>query len=192
MMEKLSSRHFIKVPPYITCYLCEDRNFLLLVGKIGVKVIKLDVKVLLFSNDKSIYVTKETVRTSNILSIKETKHFRSLTKTEIKKSLLDVSRKSYKKLKLNGVGFRVSNIELEGEKFIKLSLGLSHDIFYRVPEDIEIIVTSSTRFIVSGNSSDRVSEVSCQIRKNKIPDVYKGKGILYDDEKVILKEFKKV
>ena len=77
-------------------------------------------------------------------------------------------------------------------KFIKLNLGLSHDIFYRVPKDIEIIVTSPTRFIVSGNSSDRVSEVSCQIRKNKIPDAYKGKGILYDDEKVILKEFKKV
>lgn len=191
-MEKLSSRHFIKVPHYITCYLCEDRNFLLIVGKIGVKVIKLNVKVLLFSNEKLIYVTQEPVSSRKIISIKDMKHFRSLTKTNIKKSLLDVSRKSYKKLKLNGVGFRVSIVELEGEKFLKLNLGLSHDIFYRVPKDIEIIVTSPTRFIVSGNSSDRVSEVSCQIRKNKIPDAYKGKGILYDDEKVILKEFKKV
>merc|ERR1712176_1043738 len=191
-MEKFSSRHFIKVPNYITCYLCEDRGFLLLVGKIGIKIIKLNVKVILFSNDKLIYITREILSSSRVISLKDMKHFQSLTKTEIRKSLLDVSRKSYKKLKLNGVGFRVSTIKLEGEKFLKLNLGLSHDIFYRVPKDIEIIVTSPTRFIVSGNSSDRVSEVSCQIRKNKIPDAYKGKGILYDDEKVILKEFKKV
>jgi len=192
-MGKLSSRHFIKVPDYIRCYLCEDRNFLLIVGKIGVKVIKLSVKVLLFSDDKLIYITGEVVtsRRRNI-SLKDMKNFRSLTKTEIRKSLLDVSRKSYKKLKLNGIGFRVSIVDLEGNRFIKLSLGLSHDVFYRIPEDIGIVVTSPTRFIVSGNSSDRVSEVSSQIRKNKIPDSYKGKGILYDDEKVILKEFKKV
>jgi len=54
-----------------------------------------------------------------------------------------------------------------------------------------VLISSSTKLIVSGTSSDRGGAVSSQIRKLKLPDSYKGKGILYENEEVVLKEIKK-
>jgi large subunit ribosomal protein L6 len=54
-----------------------------------------------------------------------------------------------------------------------------------------VLINSPTKFIVSGISSDRVGAVASQIRKLKLPEFYKGKGILYENEEVVLKEIKK-
>lgn len=192
MTRKLSKQHIIKIPQIVMCYFCNTRNVLLLKGDLGFKLIRLKTKILLVSKNNLIFVTKEPLSLSKLIKIKKMKVIQSITKTLIKKSLLDVSRNSYKKLRLHGVGFKVTIIEFAKMNLLQLSLGYSHNIYYKIPTDISIIVCSPTKFIVSGNSSDRVAEVSSQIRKYKIPEPYKGKGILYENEKIKLKEGKKV
>lgn len=191
-MEKLSSKDIIRVPKHVTCFYCNDRSFLLVKGKLGVKLLKLELKVELLMQEKVILVTKDLffIRVSKNMRY-NIKGLHSKTKTLIKKALLDVSRRSYKKLKLMGVGFRISSVLFKGLKLLKLNVGYSHSIYYRIPEDILVSIISSTRFIVSGTSSDRVGEVSSIIRQFKVPESYKGKGILYEDEEILLKKVKK-
>ena len=124
-------------------------------------------------------------------SNKKKRGLRSRAKTLIKKGFLDVTRKSYRKLKVFGIGFKVSCLEFKTVKLLKLELGYSHSVYYRIPDDILVFVSSPTKFILSGVSSDRVAAVASQIRKLKLPEFYKGKGILYESEEVVLKEIRK-
>lgn len=190
MITKFSNRSVIKVPIFITCYFCQDRNFILLKGKLGFKLIKLEVKIFLVVEKNIIIVTEDCIG-DNFSSNKKKRGLRSRAKTLIKKGFLDVTRKSYRKLKVFGIGFRVSCLELKSVKLLKLELGYSHSVYYRIPNDILVFVSSPTKFILSGVSSDRVAAVASQIRKLKLPEFYKGKGILYENEEVVLKEIRK-
>jgi len=192
MFKKTVCKDIIKIPEYIVCFFCSYRNLLLVKGDLGFKLLKLELKIDLLVKDKVIkltkiffYINKNKNNRVNIRSLQ------SKTKTLIKKAFFDVSRRSFKKLKLVGVGFRVFCILFNGIKLLKLNVGYSHSIYYKIPEDIIINVISSNRFIIIGTSSDRVAEVSSIIRQLKVPDSYKGKGILYEDEEISLKEIKK-
>jgi large subunit ribosomal protein L6 len=190
MITKFFNQSIIKVPKFITCYFCQDRNFLLLKGKLGFKLIKLEVIIFLDVKKNIIIITNECV--GGNFNTKENKRgLVSRTKTLIKKGFLDVTRKSYKKLKVVGVGFKVSCLEFKSLKLLKLELGYSHSVYFRIPSDILVLINSPTKFIVSGISSDRVGAVSSRIRKLKLPESYKGKGILYENEEVVLKEIRK-
>jgi len=184
----------IKVPQYIVCFFCNSRNFLLVKGKLGFKILKLDLKLDLLVQDREIRVTKDLSCTTLVV-VKNIRNniqvLQSKTKTLIKKTFFDVSRRSFKKLKLVGVGFRATSILIDGVKLLKLDIGYSHSVYYRIPGDIVINVIFSNRFIVIGTSSDRVAEVAARIRRLKLPDMYKGKGILYEDEEILLKQVKK-
>lgn len=192
MVIKLYSRDIIKVPKFITCYFCRIRNVLLVLGKAGSKLIKLEVKIFFKPESNIIIVTSDPFHVTEALNTKKKrKGLGTKTKTLIKKAFLDVTRKSYKKLKVVGVGFKVSYLEFEQLKLLKLEIGYSHSVYFRIPNDVFVLVTSSTNFIVSGDSSDRVGEIASKIRKLKLPEVYKGKGILYENEVVLLKKVKK-
>jgi len=155
-------------------------------GKLKSKVIKLEVKILL--ENSSIVLINESLIKFNSVS---KQGLRTKMKTLIKKSFLDVTRRSYKKLKLVGVGFKVKLLEIEQLKLLNFDVGYSHSIYYKIPEGVEVSITSPTKIIVSGTSCDLVCEISSVIRKIKLPESYKGKGILYDNEEVQLKTVRK-
>jgi len=92
-----------------------------------------------------------------------------------------------KKLQIKGVGYRA---QAQG-KNLSLNLGFSHPVNYPVPEGIEIATPSNTEVVVSGASKQRVGQVAAEIRAFRPPEPYKGKGIRYADEEVIMKEAKK-
>ena len=90
-----------------------------------------------------------------------------------------------KKLEINGVGYRAN---MEGAK-LKLQLGYSHDILFAIPQGITIAVEQNT-ITVSGISRQQVGQVAAEIRALRKPEPYKGKGIKYDDERIIRKSGK--
>jgi large subunit ribosomal protein L6 len=90
-----------------------------------------------------------------------------------------------KKLEINGVGYRAN---MEG-KNIKLSLGYSHDITFEIPEGVQAKVEGNV-ITVSGISKQQVGQVAAEIRKLRKPEPYKGKGIKYEDERIIRKSGK--
>src|SRR5699024_3529843 len=92
-----------------------------------------------------------------------------------------------RKLNLVGVGFRG---QMQG-KALRLQLGFSHDIVYDVPEGITIECPSPTEIVVKGINKQVVGQVAAEIRAFRRPEPYKGKGVRYQDERVVLKEAKK-
>lgn len=90
-----------------------------------------------------------------------------------------------KKLEINGVGYRVA---LQGTD-LKMNLGLSHDVIYKVPAGVTATVEQNT-ITISGISRQQVGQVAAEIRALKKPEPYKGKGIKYEGERIIRKSGK--
>ena len=101
--------------------------------------------------------------------------------------VIGVSEGFQRKLELVGVGYRAA---LQG-KDLNLSLGFSHPILFKAPEGVTIEVPSQTEILIKGADKQRVGQVAAEIRAFREPEPYKGKGVRYADERVVLKEVKK-
>lgn len=103
-----------------------------------------------------------------------------LTRTLIHNMVLGVSEGFMKQLELTGVGYRVA---LKG-KDLDLSLGYSHPVIYKAPENITFEVPDNTHINVKGISKEQVGQVAAEIRMKRPPEPYKGKGIHYVGEHI--------
>ena len=92
-----------------------------------------------------------------------------------------------RKLELVGVGYRA---QAQGQK-LKLTLGFSHPIEYSVPEGVTVETPSQVEILVKGIDRQRVGQVAAELRAFRPPEPYKGKGVRYADERIVLKEAKK-
>jgi large subunit ribosomal protein L6 len=98
-----------------------------------------------------------------------------------------VSQGFEKKLSLVGVGYRAA---AQG-KSLNLSLGFSHPVDYALPEGIKAETPTPTEIVIKGIDKQRVGQVAAEVRAFRPPEPYKGKGVRYIDEVVIIKETKK-
>ncbi len=92
-----------------------------------------------------------------------------------------------RKLELVGVGYRA---QVQG-KNLNLTLGFSHPVVYAAPEGINIETPSQTEVVITGTDKQQVGQVAAEIRHFRPPEPYKGKGVRYAGERVVLKEAKK-
>ncbi len=90
-----------------------------------------------------------------------------------------------KKLELNGVGFRM---QVNGSD-LKLNLGYSHEVAYKIPEGVSAAVEQNI-LTLSGVSKQKVGQAAAEIRALRKPEPYKGKGIKYVDERILRKSGK--
>jgi large subunit ribosomal protein L6 len=105
----------------------------------------------------------------------------------INNMITGVSKGFEKKLILNGVGYRAK----ASGQVLNLSLGFSHPIDHEVPAGITVETPSQTEVVLKGADKQLVGQVAANIRRYRLPEPYKGKGIRYDDEVVRRKEAKK-
>ena len=98
-----------------------------------------------------------------------------------------VSKGFEKKLTLIGVGYKAA---ASGNK-LNLAVGYSHPVDFVMPEGITVATPVPTEIVVKGADRQRVGQIAAEIRAVRPPEPYKGKGIRYADEKVIIKETKK-
>jgi large subunit ribosomal protein L6 len=98
-----------------------------------------------------------------------------------------VSEGFERKLELVGVGYRAQS---QGKK-LNLSLGFSHPVEYVVPDAITVETPSQTEIVIRGADKQQVGQVAAEIRRFRPPEPYKGKGVRYAGEHVVLKEAKK-
>jgi len=110
-----------------------------------------------------------------------------MSRTLINNMITGVTDGFTKRLEIRGVGFRAA---VEG-KILSLSLGYSHEIKYAIPEGISIVAEKPTLLVISGADAQKVGQVAALIRSLRKPEPYKGKGVRYEDERVIMKEGKK-
>ena len=92
-----------------------------------------------------------------------------------------------KRLTLVGVGYRA---QASGDK-INLSLGFSHPVVHQMPKGVKVETPVQTEILVKGIDKQQVGQVAAEIRAYRPPEPYKGKGVRYANERVVLKETKK-
>jgi large subunit ribosomal protein L6 len=98
-----------------------------------------------------------------------------------------VSKGYERKLTLVGVGYRA---QAAGDT-LNLSLGFSHPVAYKVPAGVKVETPSQTEILLKGANKQQIGQVAAEVRAYREPEPYKGKGVRYADEVVILKETKK-
>lgn len=98
-----------------------------------------------------------------------------------------VSKGFERKLTLVGVGYRAA---AAGDT-LNLTLGFSHPVAYKMPAGVKVETPTQTEVVLKGADKQRVGQVAAEIRAFREPEPYKGKGVRYSDEVVILKETKK-
>jgi large subunit ribosomal protein L6 len=101
--------------------------------------------------------------------------------------VVGVSQGFEKKLSLVGVGYRA---QAQGDK-LNLSLGFSHPIVHQMPEGVKCETPTQTEILIKGIDRQKVGQVAAEVRAYRSPEPYKGKGVRYADEVVIIKETKK-
>ena len=111
------------------------------------------------------------------------KALHGLNRSMIKNMIIGVSEGYKKELQIVGVGYKAV---LAGKK-LTLSLGYSHDCVYMIPDGIKVTITDSVKILVEGIDKQLVGEVAARIRRFKKPEPYKGKGVRYSDENVVIK-----
>ncbi|EXI87883.1 MAG: 50S ribosomal protein L6 [Candidatus Accumulibacter sp. BA-94] len=92
-----------------------------------------------------------------------------------------------RKLNLVGVGYRA---QAQGET-LNLSLGFSHPVAYKLPAGITAVTPTQTEIVIKGVDRQLVGQVAAEVRSYRTPEPYKGKGVRYADEVVVIKETKK-
>lgn len=109
------------------------------------------------------------------------------TRSLINNMIMGVSAGYERKLALVGVGYRA---KAQG-KTLNLTLGFSHPVNYEIPEGITVETPTQTEILVKGTDLQKVGQVAAELRSFRPPEPYKGKGVRYSDERIILKEAKK-
>ena len=110
-----------------------------------------------------------------------------MSRTMVQNLVTGVTDGFKKELEINGVGYRA---QMQGNT-LKLSLGLSHEVNFDVPQGVTVTCPKQTEIIVEGNDEQLVGQVAANIREWRKPEPYKGKGIKYKDEYIFRKEGKK-
>jgi len=158
----------------------QDGNLITLKGGKGELSMELNSEVLLTQEEGELQLAP---RSGSRFSTAITGTMRSL----IANMAQGVTEGFERKLELVGVGYRAQS---QG-KNLNLSLGFSHPVVYAAPDGISIETPSQTEVVIKGADKQKVGQVAAEIRRFRPPEPYKGKGVRYADERVVLKEAKK-
>ncbi len=101
--------------------------------------------------------------------------------------VVGVSKGFEKKLQLVGVGYRA---QAQGDT-LNLTLGFSHPVAHKMPAGVKVECPTQTEILIKGFDKQRVGQVAAEVRAYRKPEPYKGKGVRYADEVVVIKETKK-
>jgi large subunit ribosomal protein L6 len=135
------------------------------------------------SQDMKVELTDGTLTVTRPTDRGQHRALHGLTRTLIANMVQGVTGGFEKRLEIQGVGYRA---QLQGNKLV-LALGYSHPVEITAPQGIEFEVPLPTRIVVRGISKQVVGETAANIRKQRPPEPYKGKGIRYEGEYVARK-----
>jgi len=109
------------------------------------------------------------------------------TRALVNNMVLGVSKGFERKLNLVGVGYRA---QAQGNK-LNLSLGFSHPVVHELPAGVAAETPTQTEIVLKGVDKQLVGQVAAEVRAYRPPEPYKGKGVRYSDERVVIRETKK-
>ena len=164
-MSKLAKKPF-SIPEGVT--VGKDNNRLILKGEKGELVLTIPPGIEVAKKENAVAVSGKESRIVGL--------FTSLVKNVI----TGINQGFRKELELVGVGYKA---EVAGD-ILRLALGFSHPVEYKIPEGVKITMVENTKVVVEGVDKQLVGQVAAEIRKLRPPEPYKGKGIRYVGEVV--------
>ena len=139
------------------------------------------------TDDVTITVEDNVVKVDPRGKSKRARQQWGMSRTMVANLVTGVTSGFKKELEIQGVGYRA---QMQGNT-LKLSLGLSHEVNFDVPEGVTVTAPKVTEVIIEGNDEQLVGQVAANIREWRKPEPYKGKGIRYKGEYIFRKEGKK-
>lgn len=167
----------IKVPSGVEVKIADDVTVKGPLGTLSQKVLE-EVKVELVDGEVRVQALSEAQR-SRAMS--------GTMRALLANMVHGVSQGYEKKLTLVGVGYRA---QAKGD-VLGLTLGFSHPVEHKMPAGIKVETPSQTEIVIKGVDKQLVGQVAAEVRAYREPEPYKGKGVRYADEVVVLKETKK-
>jgi len=191
-MNHLEKKYFVKIPKNVSMYYCESNHLIVFVTSFIRKTLVLKTKVIFEKKNRILKITRTPFFDISNNERKKLKIVQGTQVSLLKQALFDISFTFCKKLNLIGVGFRVSTLKILEINLLHFKLGYSHQIYFKIPTNLKICCLKTNRIFIIGYSYLFVTQIASLIRSYKIPEPYKGKGVLYSTEKIILKEGKKI
>jgi large subunit ribosomal protein L6 len=191
-MENIAKKYSIKIPSNTTVIYCEEKKIITLIGPLKQKSLKLKVKISIMGAERVLKVSDVPFSEISNNERKKIKAVQGTTLALIKQLLVETSAILYQKLQFVGVGYRAFQVDNFENKLLLFKLGYSHPLYFRISDELRVFCLKLTKLFIFGHSYQSVNQTSALIRSYKKPEPYKGKGILYVNEKIKLKEGKKV
>lgn len=188
----MTEKYIIKVPNDINVIYSNKKKIIILIGILTKKTLKLNVQLFIIKSKNIIKVAPLPLFKTSNNKQKKIKAIQGTTVALIKQLIIETSTVLYRKLKLVGVGYRVFDVDNFKNKLLLFKLGYSHFWYFKISNEVKKFCLKMTKLFIYGNSYKNITQIASLIRSYKKPEPYKGKGILYDTEKITLKEGKKV
>lgn len=191
-MTHTPGKYLIKIPNKTEVLYSHKKKIITIIGSLSKKSLKLKIKLIIDKQNKFIEVTQVPFNNFSNSEKKTIKSLQGTTVALIKQAMIETSATIYQKLKFVGVGYRVFDVDNFKNQILLFKLGYSHPIYFKIPEKLNIFCLKMTKLFIYGSSYQKVTQTSALIQSYKFPEPYKGKGILYENQKIKLKEGKKV
>jgi large subunit ribosomal protein L6 len=183
-------------------YVILDKKQIKNMSRIGKKIIDIPLNVIVSIEDRK-FIAKgqygtleksfldyvEIQKTENKITVirnndsKQSRAYHGLTRALIQNMISGVHVKFLKVLIAEGIGYK---FQVEKQKLI-LNMGYTHPVEFIIPDDLHVKLESATKIIVSGIDKEKVGFLAAKIREIRPPEPYKGKGIMYEGEKILRK-----
>jgi len=183
-------KYLIKIPETVSLIYCSKRQILIVKNNQKIDIISLKLKLLII-NSNTIYVTDKRFIIQSNIEKKNLKSLRSFTFSKIIKSIYQILHIFFKKLKIVGISYKAYSKKLKFFNIIEFKLGYSHSIFLKPAKNVFVTCYKANTLFIKGNLLN-ISQQASIIKSYKTPEVYKGKGILYQNETIKLKQGKKI
>ncbi len=168
----------VAIPPGVDVVIGADR--ITVKGSLGALEQKLNALVKIESNDgRMTFVPVDESTAANAMS--------GTMRQLVNNMVNGVTKGFQKKLMLVGVGFKAA---AQGSK-LNMQIGFSHPVDFVMPEGITVETPAPTEILIKGADRQRVGQIAAEVRSTRPPEPYKGKGIRYSDERIVIKETKK-
>ena len=191
-LNKIEKKQIIKIPRNIKIFYSKKTKIIIIKGLAKQKSLKIHEFLTILNTNQEIEIASDNSRKLSNSSKKKIQLIKITTASLIKQLLIETNAIIYQKLKLVGVGYRAFPVENFEDHLLLLKLGYSHPIYFKIPLKTKIFSLKLTKLFLYGYSYQELTSTASKIRVNKAPEPYKGKGILYENEQITLKEGKKI
>lgn len=160
------------------------KRALFLVSKIGI----FKIVIPYIKTDISLYITKSYIKITALkVNQVNSKAIQDIS-SEINKTLNRASTVFSNKIMLFGIGFRSWTYKIkDGFKHLVLKIGFSRDLSIKIPFSVKVVVLKPTLLLFKSLDKNKLNQFVASLRSLKVPDSYKGKGLRYMEEKIVLK-----